>query len=182
MTRVPGALELSFMTRNLLAALTASLLMACPSVEQRSPAARDDGVQLTGELRGARIHVSDGEPEVLYGDCDPGDGEDVDLCMVASMIDGGRIGFVIENPEVLVEGGTLTPRAACPPQPVSASPPRGCDGTVIVEIRYDTERLRPLGGMLTVSEAGPRYAARFTLRFAGGILSGAFDVRPPATP
>lgn len=170
------------MARHLLAALATSLLMACPSGEQRPPAAPNDGLQLTGELRGARIHVSDGEPEVLYGDCDPGDGGDIDLCMVASMIDGGRIAFVIENPEVLVEGGALTPRAACPFHPLPSSAPRACEGTVIVEIRKGTERLRPLGGVLAVSRAGPRYAARFTLRFAGGILSGAFDVRPPATP
>ncbi len=156
--------------------------MACPSSEQRPPPTPDDGLQLTGEVHGARIHVSDGNPEVLYGDCDPGDGRDIDLCMVAAMIDGGRIGFVIENPEALVEGGALTPRAACPTHPNPSSSPGECDGTVIVEIRHGMERVRPLGGLLTVSAAGPRYAARFTLRFAGGILTGAFDVRPPATP
>lgn len=169
------------MARHLLASLAASLLVACPSVAQRPPAAPDDGLQLTGELRGARIHVSDGAPEVLYGDCDPGDGDDIDLCMVGSTIDGGSIGLVIENPEALVEGSALTPRAACPPRPLPSSPV-DCEGTVIVEIRYGTQRLRPLGGVLTVSAGGPRYAARFALRFAGGTLSGAFDVRPPATP
>ncbi len=170
------------MLRHLLAAVGASLLVACPTSEQRPPAVPDDGLQLTGELQGARIHVSDGDPEVLYGDCDPGDGRDDDLCMIASMIDGGRIGLVIENPEALVEGEALTPRAACPPHP-SPSPSEGeCESTVIVEIRLGTQRLRPVGGLLSVSAGGPRYAARFTLRFASGTVTGAFDVRPPATP
>lgn len=166
----------------LLAALAASLLVACPSAAQRPPAAPNDGLQLTGQLRGARIHVSDGEPEVLYGDCDPGQGPDIDLCLVASTIDGGSIGFVIENPERLVEGAVLTPRATCPPQPRPASSPDGCEETIVVEIRYGDERLRPFGGLFTVSRAGPRYAGRFALRFADGVLTGTFDVRPPVTP
>lgn len=156
--------------------------MACPSAEQRPPAAADDGLQLSGELRGDRIHVSDGDPEVLYGDCDPGDGRDVDLCLIASMIDGGRIGLVIENPDELVKGRMLTPRATCPADAGLSPSPRDCEGTVIVEVRHGAERLRPFGGTLAVAAAGPRYAARFTLRFADGILSGAFDVQPPATP
>ncbi len=156
------------------AALAAVLLSACPSGGQRAPANPDDGLQLTGQLRGARVHVSDGEPEVLYGNCRPTEGRQVNLCIAAHTIDGDALGLVVENPEVLRAGADLVAR--------SSSPPAGCVDVVVVEIRRGRERFRATDGLLSVNQAGPRYAARFTLRFPEGALAGAFDVRPPATP
>lgn len=156
------------------AVIAALLLSACPEGGQRAPAAPDDGLQLTGQLRGAQVNVSDGEPEVLYGNCRPTEGRQVNLCIAAHTIDGDSLGLVVDNPEVLRRDAVLPVRASCPAP--------GCSGVALVEVRRGAQRFRVTDGTLAVTQAGPRYAASFTLRFSEGTLNGSFDVRPPATP
>lgn len=153
-------------------ALAALLLTACPGdPTHRAARSSIDGLQLSGRYDGAQVAVSDGEPEVVYADCDPADGRDVDLCMEAFTISGAPFGIVIENPEALVAGEVLDVRA------------RPCPGCVQVEIRRGTQRTVLTGGHLDVLRAGDRFAARFTLRRPPGTtVSGSFDVVPPATP
>lgn len=170
---VPRTRTLAPVTRLLPALATAALLLsACPGdPAQRGARSSIDGVQLSGRSEGAQVAVSDGEPEVLYGDCDPGDGPDTDLCMEAFTIDGAPFGLVIETPEALTEGATLAVRS------------RPCDGCVVVELRRGTRRTLMSAGQLEVLRASDRYAARFTLRRPPDTaLSGTFDVVPPATP
>ena len=166
------------MRHRALAALAALALAACPGdPSQRVPAGSDDGVQMTGRLGGDAITVSDGEPEVTYGDCDPATGEDVDLCVVSFTVDGAPIGFVIENPDALVAGAQLdVVRRACR---------AGCDDltdAVVVEVRQGERHTIAEGGRVTIDEAGERYAGSFELRFANGQVTGSFNVAPPVTP
>ncbi len=116
---------------------------------------------------------------MFYGDCDPGDGRDVDLCLSSFTIDGAPLGLVVENPGVLQPARRLSavaPRAA------------GCDNCdrfrdgVVAEVRIHSERLQVTSGLVEVREAGPRYAASFILRARGLVLTGRFNVRPSSAP
>lgn len=164
------------MTRLLTLALAGVMLLgACVNPEesgQRQAEAEDDGVQATGRIDGARVAISDGGPETLIGDCDPGDGADEDVCWIARTIDGLTIAFVIENPSALVPGETL---------PVRSDMCSDCDAVTehaVVDLRIDGEQRRASSGQLVVTQAGPRYAASFRLGFAGGDeLTGEFNIR-----
>lgn len=145
---------------------------------QRAPVAPDDGIQLTGTLSGRQIHVSDGEPEVVLGDCDPNDGLDEDLCMVTFTIDGAPLALVIDNPAALAAGERL---------PVVAPAGAGClphcddlTGGVVIEVRRGQQRQFATSGSVVVREADPRYAATFVLGFGKGRVTGAFNVRADA--
>lgn len=153
----------------------ALLLAGCvESGGQRGPVSAADGLQLTGTLEGHRVAVSDGEPEVTYGDCDPADGRDVDLCIIARTVDGQQLGVVFENPDALLPGSTITVATR-------RCVPADCDTTtdvLLIEVRVDGRRLVASGGSVTVREAGRRWAGELLLRFAdGSALSGDFDVR-----
>ena len=157
------------------AAVAALLLAGCATSNpaHRQAEAVDDGVQATGIIDGARVAISRGVPEVVFGDCDPGDGLDDDICWVARTIDGLNIAFVIENPAVLEEGATLQ---------VVDPDCTGCDDEVdgvVVQLRIDGEVRRPGSGTVTVvSVPGERAAADFDLSFADGDeLRGSFNVR-----
>lgn len=142
-----------------------------PEVSQRQPASTVDGIQLTGQLDGHRLAVSDGEPEVVLGDCDAADGVDEDLCVVARTIDGATLAIVIENPFAL----SLADDVA-----VTSCSGR-CDDAagVVAEVRLDGAAKRATGGAFSIKELGPRWVMSFTIRFGGGdALSGEFDVRP----
>ncbi len=170
------------MRRALAPLLVAAVLAVGCGAEavQRQPVAPDDGLSLSGRVGLDPVNLSHGEPEVLLADCDRDDGPDLDLCIVSRTIEGVGLAFVIENPEALRPGARLPVAASC----------RGerCQEVAVVELRRDGERMRANGGTLEVIEAGPRYAATFTLRFRGGSLSGRFNVlpagrpAPPATP
>jgi hypothetical protein len=158
-----------------LAVVAALVLSGCATSNpsHRQAEAVDDGVQATGIVDGARVAISRGVPEVSFGDCDPGDGLDDDICWVARTIDGLSIAFVIENPAVLVEGATLD---------VVSPECTGCDEVadgVVVELRVAGEVRRPDSGTVTVNEVpGERAAADFDLSFADGDeLRGSFNVR-----
>lgn len=166
--------------RAVVCALAVALLLgACGEEEatQRQPEAPDDGIQITGTLRGQRLSVSDGAPEVLLGDCDSRDGVDRDLCVVARTLIGDRVAVVLENPGILRAGARL---------PVAGDDCTHCDevtGHVVVEVRREGRAVRAVGGRVVVRQAGPRYAAGLTLRFAdGGVVSGGFNVRPTPVP
>ncbi len=151
---------------------------ACVTPEgggQRQAEAGDDGVQATGRLDGSRVAISDGDPEVVVGDCDPGDGTDQDVCWVARTIDGLTVAFVVENPAVLVAGESVAVRAS------SCTSCDDVDDRAVVDVRVDGASRRAGGGRLDVQAAGGRYAAGFQVTFAGGDrLSGSFNVRPRA--
>ncbi|MBW3664494.1 MAG: hypothetical protein KY469_15445 [Actinobacteria bacterium] len=166
--------------RRSLAALSLVLAFvgaSCAEEEaQRDPVGPDDGLQLTGQLAGKRYAVSDGEPEVVHGDCDPNDGLDVDLCVIARTVDGQNFGVVFENPDALIPGETV---------PVShvGCVAEQCDAhrdSVLLEVRVDGSPLPATGGNVTVTAAGPpRWTGELSVRFAdGGGLSGSFNVQP----
>ncbi len=151
------------------------LLGACVNPEesgQRQAEAEDDGVQATGRIGGARVAISDGGPETLIGDCDPGDGADEDVCWIARTIDGLTIAFVIENPAALVAGETL---------PVRADRCTDCDDVTdhaVVDLRINGDQRRASSGQLVVTQAGPRYAASFRVGFDDSDeLIGDFNIR-----
>lgn len=161
-------------------AVAAALLLlalaagGCVSAEegQRQPDAPDDGMQATGVIDGRRVVVSSGEPVVLFGDCDPGDGLDRDLCIRVQTIDGVQLNLVIENPSALSPGEEFE---------VRADPCDTCDDIrthLVVELRIDGEARRVSSGDVTVGTAGQRFAADFDLRLpSGDRLTGAFNVR-----
>lgn len=157
--------------RAVLAALAGVLVLAgCGAPIQRQPVSADDGLHLTGRIDGRHINVSVGEPEVMLGACDFHRPGEIELCIAARTVDGETFGIVLQNPEDLVEGETSTVRATCPDG--------GCEGVALVEIRRGEVRHQADGGELDVRRAGPRYAARFTLRLGNDVMNGAFDVDP----
>lgn len=169
--------------RRLLAVLFTCVvaLTACADEEaQRDPVGPDDGLQVSGQLFNKRYAVSDGEPEVVFGDCDAIDGRDQDLCVIARTLDGQNFGVVFENPDALRPGEAL---------PVSDlnCVAEECDAhrdSILVEVRVDGQPLKATGGTVTVNEVGPpRWSGELVIRFAdGGGLSGTFNIRPTATP
>lgn len=142
-------------------------------VDTVQPESRDEGIQATGQLDGARVAISRANPTVIVGDCDANDGFDDDLCILARTIDGVSINLVVENPDVLVAGETVDAGVRCS---------TGCDEVTdgaVVELRVDGEPTPVVRGRLDVEEAGPRWIARFELFLVdGGRLSGTFDVAP----
>lgn len=155
--------------------VTTLLLAACGGEGvQRQAVGPDDGLQVSGPFAGQRVSVSDGEPEVRLDDCDPADGPDQDLCIIARTIDGQDFELRIQNPDRL-EAGTRVAVAR------SRCRARACDDAtdLVVDVRLGDETVRASGESLRVRRAGPRFAAEFQLRFGGGgALSGSFDVRP----
>jgi len=163
--------------RPLLALAAAAMAMsACAGTDtQRQPTSSNEGLQLTGQYAGAQLSVSDGAPQLVAGDCDPGDGLDDDLCIIAVSLDGAQVAIVFENPITLVTGATLT---------IDDVECGGCDGVTdvaVVELRVDGDAARVAGGSVVVIDAGPvRLAGDLHLRFLdGGSLNGTFDVGLP---
>lgn len=147
---------------------------------QRDPVGPDDGLQVAGQVFNKRYAVSDGEPEVVFGDCDAVDGRDQDLCIIARTLDGQNFGIVFENPEAFRPGESL-------PVTDLACVAEQCDDhrdSLLIEVRVDGRPLEATGGNVTIAEAGPpRWSGELVVRFAdGGGLSGTFNVRPSATP
>lgn len=142
-------------------------------VDAVQPESRDEGIQATGLLDGARVAISRGNPTVVLGDCDANDGLDEDLCILARTIDGISVNLVIENPAVLVPGERVPAGIDCS---------GGCDEVTegaVVEVRTDGG-VRPVRrGSINVREAGPRWIADFDLMLPDGDrLQGTFDVAP----
>lgn len=143
-----------------------------------SPQPRDGraGIQATGRLDSAGVVVSDGAPELVVGDCDPGDGPDRDVCGIASDVNGQLFVVVVENPDVLAAG-----------EPVPVGDPgctRGCDDVTdvaVVDLQVGVgERLRATGGRLTPTVVEPfaRYAGSAHLELRAGEVTVDFDLVP----
>ena len=164
----------------MLAVLAAALVLTgCESgnevqtpVDAVQPESRDEGIQATGLLDGARVAISRANPTVVVGDCDANDGLDDDLCILTRTIHGVSINLVIENPAVLEPGETIDAGVRCT---------TGCDDVTegaVVELRIEGDRVPVTRGSIEVAEAGPRYVADFDLGFPRGELDGTFDVAP----
>lgn len=143
-----------------------------------SPQPRDGraGIQATGRLDRARVVVSDGAPELVVGDCDPGDGPDRDVCGIASDVNGQLFVVVLENPDVLAAG-----------QPVPVGDPgcaRGCDDVAhvaVVDLQVGVgERVRATGGRLAPAVVEPftRYAGAAHFELRAGEVTLDFDLVP----
>lgn len=158
-----------------LAAVLAVTATACGdggSVERVDPVSADEGIQATGRLDGDRVAISRGAPIVIVGDCDPEDGADEDLCILARTIDGIEVTLVVENRDALVAGEEVeVGRASCVD---------GCDSItdeVIARLEVGDEAVEVTGGSFDVAADGPRYVADFTLELPfGDRLRGRFDV------
>lgn len=151
------------------------LLAACAEGDavQRQAQSAEDGFQATGRLGGSRVAISSGDPNVTFGDCDPGDGLDEDLCVLGRTIDGLRVNLVVENPGAMVPGDVLQVRA----DPCTAE---GCDDVTdhaVVDLRVDGDQVRATGGTLRTRAFDDRVTADVDVRFRDGDhLVGSFDV------
>lgn len=167
------------MRRGILGPLVAGLVLlpACAEGDavQRQAVTGTDGVQATGRLDGQRIAISSGDPEVVLGDCDPGDGMDRDLCTNVRTIDGVTLNIVIENPDGVVAAGEAVPVRA------HACTATACDDVTdvaVVDVRIAGTQERATGGTLAITDLEERGVGRFDLRFPDGdTLVGTFDVR-----
>lgn len=137
------------------------------------------GLQMSGLVGDRQIAVSDGLPDVNFGDCDTPDGPDRDLCVITEDISGELVVLIVENPDVLVAGE----RVAIADVPCQAV--RDCDevaDTAVVDVAVGTatSRTRAVSGQITVEVAEPlqRYRGTFDLRLPEGNLSGNFDLIP----
>lgn len=151
------------------------LLAGCgfSNVESVEPNSVDEGIAATGRLDGSPVAISRGAPIVIVGDCDPEDGPDEDLCILARTIDGLDVTLVIENPDALVAGETVpVGRATCVD---------GCDtvtGEVIARVEVGEDDVAEVtGGSFDVERADDRFVAAFDLTLPfGDRLNGRFDV------
>lgn len=144
-----------------------------------APQPRDGraGLQVSGQLNGAQVALSDGSPRLVVGDCDPSDGRDDDVCAIASDINGELFVFAIENPDVL-ESGTTIPIGdpGCAPEACD-----DVDDVAVVDVQTGVgRRLRAVGGRLEVRQLEPflRYAGTAQVRLPRGELAVQFDLVP----
>ena len=135
------------------------------------------GLQLSGTIDGKQFAVNDGAPVLRLGDCDVNDGDDTDLCFFTREVDGGFVGIIVENPDVVKEGDVEVGQSEC------QSP--HCDDVVdgaLVELQYapGAPRVRATGGRLrfTAVEKAQRYAGTLSLVLPDGRVSGTFEVVP----
>ncbi len=146
---------------------------ATASVAHRQAEADDDGVQVTGTLGGARVAISEGVPDVVFGDCDPGIEIDQDVCWSARTIDGMTVAMVIENPDVLVAGEAV--------DVIGDTCDLDCDDVtdgVVVDVRWDGRQVRATSGRLEVGSVDERVSAAVDVNLVGGDgLDGTFNIR-----
>lgn len=153
---------------------------ACTAAAETTIQPRDgrSGLQGTGTIEGRQVAVATGLPQLVVGDCDPPDGRDDDVCIVADTIDGRLFVLAFENPAVLVPGETL---------PVSTTPcadPEACDAVddgVVVTVKLEADApLRATGGTVTVEAVEPftNYVGSIALTLPDGRFNGSFDVVP----
>lgn len=135
------------------------------------------GLQVSGQLNGSQFALSEGSPEVVVGDCDPGDGPDDDLCAIASDISGELFVLVVENPDALEPGTTI-------PIGDPGCAPAACDDVTdvaVIDVQTGTDRrVRAVGGRLEMRVVEPflRYAGTAQLRLPQGDLAVGFDLVP----
>lgn len=155
-------------------------LAACTATSASLPAAREgrSGLQGTGTIDGKQVAVATGLPQLLVGDCDPLDGRDSDVCVIADTIDGRQFVLAFENPAALVEGAVL-------PVVDPGCEPEACEeltDVAIVTVKLDTDRsVRATGGTVRVRRVvtNLNYAADLSLSLPGGdAFNGQMDVVP----
>ena len=164
------------------AALVAAVLVLAgcsPAASSGSVQPRDGraGLQVTGQLGGTQVAVSDGSPRLGVGDCDPMDGADTDVCAIARDISGQIFVLSFENPAAL-EPGTDLPVEDPACQPATCD---DVDDVAIVDVQSGTgRRIRARGGRLEVQHVEPsrRYVGTAQLVLPDGDLSVSFDVVP----
>lgn len=164
------------MLRPVVRLVAASLVVsgcATASVAHRQAEAGDDGVQVTGTLGGSRVAISEGVPDVVFGDCDPGIDIDEDVCWSARTIDGMTVAMVVENPDVLAADTVI--------DIVDDACDLDCDQVTegaVVDIRWNGQQVRAVSGRLEVSAASERVAAGMDVNLVGGDgLTGMFNIR-----
>ncbi|QBI21207.1 hypothetical protein ER308_17615 [Egibacter rhizosphaerae] len=153
------------------------VLSACGTAAVDDSREAGSGLELTGDVDGARVTVNDGAPELVVGDCSPRFGPGTDVCAISRAVGGEVFVLSIENPEVLEVGDTLD---------VAASDCRGptCDDVTehaVIDVQLGAnDRVRAQGGTLRVDvvEEFRRYAGRLRLELPDGRLSGSFDLVP----
>lgn len=139
------------------------------------------GLQVTGQLAGRQLTLSQGAPQLVIGDCDPGAGResDTDVCAITSDVDGTLFVLVLENPAALEPGASLP---IADPDCV----PAACDDVTdvaIVDVQSGVgDRRRATGGLLEIDTVEPfqRYVGRAELDLPEGSLSAEFDLVPRA--
>lgn len=167
----------------LLAAAAAVALSGCGESASLGQAVqpRDGraGLQVTGQLGGRQVSLSQGAPELVVGDCDPGDGRDGDVCAIAADVDGTLFVVSFENPDVLEAGATV-------PVGDPDCAPAACDtvsDVAIVDVQSGVgRRVRATGGVVQVDTVEPfrRYVGEAQLDLPDGSLSLVFDLVPRA--
>ena len=176
----PGRVQLAAMPPlrpALLCALLALSLLACGEANDVLPDPRDgrSGIQVSGQLPDRQVAVSDGLPTVNFGDCDPADGVDRDVCVVTETIQGDLLRITFENPIALQAGAVLPVGSDC-------RTPEACDEVLdaaVVEVEFGTDgRIRATGGTLRIEVAEPsvRYRGEVSLLLPRGSLSATFDL------
>jgi len=164
----------------LAAGLAAAALTGCTAARQEVVQPRDgrSGLQLTGTLKGRQTVVAEGLPELVVGDCDPGDASDDDVCVITDTIDGGLFVLTFENP------GVLEPGATVPVADPGCATPAACDAVsdvAVVTVKLDTDEPVPAtGGSVRLTRLDPpvNYVGELTLELPIGRLSGGFDLVP----
>ena len=162
-----------------LVAVVLALAACSPAASSGSIQPRDGraGLQVTGQLGGNQVAVSDGSPRLDVGDCDPMDSADADVCAIGRDISGQVFVLSLENPAALRAGSDL--RVDDP-----ACRPAACDevrDVAIVDVQSGTgRRIRARGGRLELQQVEPfrRYVGTAQLVLPGGDLSVSFDLVP----
>lgn len=159
--------------------VAAALAAACATGGSATPQPREgrSGLQLSGTVDGRQLAVSDGAAELEVGDCDPQDGVDEDVCVIANDIEGELVVLVFENPDALESAAILdVDNPACPPDE--------CDDVAdaaVVELQVGVApRVRATGGSLSLRQVEPflYYSGEIRLELPDGSVSGDFDVVP----
>lgn len=153
---------------------------SCTAASGSMPPPRDgrSGLQGAGTFEGRQIAVAEGLPQLVVGDCDPVDGPDDDVCVIADTIDGRLFVLTFENPAALVEGAVL-------PVEDPACTQQGCEAVTdvaLVSVKLETGRpVRATAGTVRVERVVPflNYAASFSLDLGdSGAFNGQMDVVP----
>ena len=158
------------------------LLAACgdtPGDVLPDPRDGRSGVRFSGIVNDRQVAVSDGLPEVNFGDCDINQGSDRDVCIITEDVNGDLVVIVFENPDVLIEDTSI--RIGDTP----CADPQACDEvteTALVDVQVGTgPRVRAVSGNLDIEVVVPlaRYRGEFDLRLPdGGTLNATFDLVP----
>ena len=139
------------------------------------------GLQLSGQVDGRTVSVSQPYPVLLEGDCEARAGLPSQVCFAATATGGTPVTVGLANLERVPVGEPTD--VVAPGCSEAASCARVEEGAVVL-LALDGEPMRPREGTLTLHQAteGERYVGELRLDLAGGRLTGAFDVGPRPEP